>query len=241
MWRERCLWPLHLVQAPQEPQSSQEQSTAPLGSRHFPASHSAISFKGPVHALPVPWVSVTMRRVRECCPLPQEPAQSVQAPQSPSTQSTFTTSSRQPSAPTLQGATSFSGPSQNLPSPLPGVTMPRFRSFQPSQLQLQPLHGVHSANVQSTGVVVHVSPSLHGLYSWARPSGGLPQSFAGVFTLRVRQVTPPTQDAVHSSHSDQEPQTPSTQMAQDCVLHATTSVLFSAGQSLPRPSGAMAM
>mmetsp|Transcript_259 Transcript_259/g.613 ORF Transcript_259/g.613 Transcript_259/m.613 type:complete len:242 (+) Transcript_259:521-1246(+) len=241
MWRLRCLWPLHLVQAPHLSQSPHTQSTAPLGSGHGPASHVVVSFSAPEHPLPWPWTSVTTRRIRECWPAPHLLSQAPQTSQSPSTQSTFSITSTQPSAWTLQGAISFSGPLQNLPAPKPGESMRRFRSFQPSQEQLQPLHGVHWPNSQSTLTTEHDTPRLQGLVSCVVPSGGLPHSFAEVFTLRVRNVTPPMQVAEQSSHSDQDSHSPSMHALQGFVLHAPLSLLSRASHRFPNPSGATAM
>mmetsp|Transcript_40246 Transcript_40246/g.110693 ORF Transcript_40246/g.110693 Transcript_40246/m.110693 type:complete len:221 (-) Transcript_40246:2795-3457(-) len=208
-----------------------------------PLLHSASSSREPSHALPVPTRSVTMWRVRLRWPMPQSPVLALHllhGLQSLTTQSTGSnTTLSHFSAPTLQSSIIFSGPLHNFPPPEPCTAMLRDLSFHPSQLQLQPLHSVHSPNSQSLGR--EHDPTLQDSYSWDTPTTGSPHSLAWRSILRLRQRTPPSQVAVHFSHSDQPAHLPSTQALQLCVLHAPTSRLDHASHNLPFPRGAVVM
>mmetsp|Transcript_90512 Transcript_90512/g.255509 ORF Transcript_90512/g.255509 Transcript_90512/m.255509 type:complete len:415 (-) Transcript_90512:700-1944(-) len=242
MLRYRCFWPLHFVHDPQAFQSPHWHEIGfKLSSVHAGFEHGATSLREPEHPLPLPWDAVKTLRMRICWPVPQLLLHELHEFQSVSTQSTVGGSTMHPFACTLQGSTWFIGPMQNFPLPRPCTAKFRVRSLQPSHAQLQSLHAAHSENLQSMLTLVHVTPTLHGLYSCVRPVTALPHSLGSTATCLERQVAPPRHVAVHFSHSVQADHLPSTQGSQRCVLQACICRLSPGTHNLPRPLGDVAM
>mmetsp|Transcript_7541 Transcript_7541/g.16106 ORF Transcript_7541/g.16106 Transcript_7541/m.16106 type:complete len:627 (-) Transcript_7541:1323-3203(-) len=133
-------------------------------------------------------------------------------------------------------------PSQNWPLPSPWIRTSRPRRLMPSHCDEQAVQADQSSHWQSM-LGVHAIFSLQLLCSMDSPTAGTPQSFASTFTLRTRQVSPPSHEAEHASQSVQSAHWPSVQTFswQRWVLHGSISSLALASQGLHPGCGALTM